>query len=96
MRRVKTLQEVVKTWMKKSGKQNLFHELRIKEEWKDLLGDRINEKTEQITWVYKDEIVLIKMGDALLKNELNYAKRSIQEKLNERIPEIEIQKILII
>ncbi len=96
MRKTKTLQEVLHHWMKNSGKEQLFYEMKIKEEWARLLGERIQSKTLSLSWAYQDRIVLVNISDPLLKNELNYAKFSILEKLNAAIPDIQIDKILIV
>ncbi len=96
MRKTQSLQEVLKVWMKNSGKENLFNELQIKEKWSELLGENIQEKTKAINWVAEDQLLLIKVTDALLRNELSYAKESIKEKLNNQLRGIQIEKIVIV
>ncbi len=96
MRKTKSLQEVIKQWMKNSGKEALFFELKIKEKWRIILGDKIYSKTLNISWVHQEKLLLIHLNDPILKNELNYAKESIKQKLLEQIPELEIKKIVIV
>lgn len=92
-KREHSLQEVLHSWMKNNGKERLFEELRIKEEWANLLGDKINEKTLKIIWT-EENILMVQLKDPLLRNELNYAKNSIQEKLNKVLPNQKIEKIV--
>ncbi len=96
MRPTRSIKEVLGQWMKNSGKGALFVELRIKEEWENLLGAQINEKTLSIHWVSEEKMLLVKINDALLKNELRYAKDSIREKLNAHLDDVKIKKIVFV
>ncbi len=96
MRKTQSLQEVLKVWMKNSGKEQLFIELRIKELWAEILGDTIQAKTKAIQWIPQEKMILVKITDALLRNELNYAKESIKEKLNTQLSDAQLDKIVIV
>lgn len=60
-----------------------INQMQIADEWKKMMGDAINNKTESI-FLHKDTLT-IKFNSPILKQELMYAKEKIKNHMNKTI-----------
>lgn len=69
-------------------------EARVVALWKPLMGDLINKYTEKVS--VKDRVLIVKVQQSALKNELLYLQDEIIEKINKEVGENAIVKMVLL
>jgi predicted nucleic acid-binding Zn ribbon protein len=75
------LKEVIDRYLKIIGADKRLKEIRLKEEWEEIIGKNIAAKTEKI--IIKDGIVYLLVPSSIVKNELRMVKSEIIKRFNE-------------
>jgi predicted nucleic acid-binding Zn ribbon protein len=75
------LKEVIDRYLKIIGADKRLKEIRLKEQWEEIIGKSIAAKTEKI--VIKDGTVHLLVPSSVVKNELRMVKSEIIRRFNE-------------
>lgn len=75
------LKEVIDRYLKIIGADKRLKEIRLKEQWEEIIGKSIAAKTEKI--IIKDGIVHLLVPSSVVKNELRMVKSEIIRRFNE-------------
>jgi len=75
------LKEVIDRYLKIIGADKRLKEIRLKEQWEEIIGKNIAAKTEKI--VIKDGTVHLLVPSSVVKNELRMVKSEIIRRFNE-------------
>lgn len=89
----KSIAEIIDDFLNQNLWKEKFHEAKILVEWDKLYGNIFSRYTDYI--YFKNKTIYIKINSSSLKNELNYHKSNLIEKLNQSIGEKIINKIII-
>ena len=87
MRRSNTepLKDVLKQYLKAIGADKKLKEIRLKNNWEEIMGRSIALKTEKI-YINKG-IFYVKINSSVLKHELSMMKQAVLDKLNKEAGE---------
>ena len=89
----KSIAEIIDDFSNQNLWKEKFHEAKILVEWDKLYGNIFSRYTDDI--YFKNKTIYIKINSSSLKNELNYQKSNLIEKLNQSIGEKIISKKII-
>ena len=90
---ISSIGDALREYMNKSRFKPRMMELRIQENWEQLMGKTISRYTESIQLI--DSKLIITTNVAPLKQELNYAKEKIIKLVNEMLGEIAVREVII-
>lgn len=88
-----TIGDALREFMNKSRLKPRLNEVRIQENWEQLMGKTISRYTESIQLI--DGKLLITTTVAPLKQELNYSKDKIIKLVNEMLGEAVVREVVI-
>ncbi len=90
----KKLSESLLDFIKSNDKlSHTMQNFSIRELWKETFGDTVNNYTESIKM--QNQVLIIKINSAPLKQELNFSKDQIVEKINASLPYKKINSVVI-
>jgi predicted nucleic acid-binding Zn ribbon protein len=78
-----SLGEVIKDFLRQSGWQQKFDEVKLLTEWDKILGPSLAKYTEEI--FIQNKILHIRLNSSALRQELSYRKSEIIEELNSSV-----------
>lgn len=90
---ISSIGDALREYMNKSRFKPRMMELRIQENWEQLMGKTIARYTESIQLI--DSKLIITTNVAPLKQELNYAKEKIIKLVNEMLGEIAVREVIV-
>ncbi|MEA2043521.1 MAG: DUF721 domain-containing protein [Bacteroidota bacterium] len=95
MRRKNTepLKHVIKRYLRITGVEKRLKEIRLKNQWEDIIGKGIASRTEKIE--IKDGTVYLLINSSIVKNELRMVKSDIIRRFNEAAGEPLIRELKI-
>lgn len=88
-----TMGDALKDFMNKSRMKPRLNEVRIKENWEQIMGKTISRYTENVQLI--DGKLLISTSVAPLKQELSYSKDKIIKLVNEMLGEPVVREVVI-
>jgi predicted nucleic acid-binding Zn ribbon protein len=88
-----TMGDALKDFMNKSRLKPRLNEVRIKENWEQIMGKTISRYTENVQLI--DGKLLISTSVAPLKQELSYSKDKIIKLVNEMLGEPVVREVVI-
>lgn len=89
----KPLKKTIDKLLRAYGYQDQLDELEIIKVYEDLVGHLFANHTQKIG--FKNKILYIKLDSASLKQELNYVKEGLVEKINRSLGRKVVEKIVI-
>ena len=92
-RDTKSLKNILKSFVSQNSLRKGMTNVRVRNAWKDVMGENVSKYTTQIRFSRKTLIVVIK--SAALGMELSYKKQIIVEKMNKHLNGEYINKIII-
>lgn len=75
--------DLIRQFIEKSGKNNLFQERKVLEKWPSVMGDYIAKNTSNVS--IKQGVLYVKVVNASLRFELNASRSLIMKKLNDAV-----------
>lgn len=90
---ISSIGDALREYMNKSRLKPRMMEVRIQENWEQLMGKTIARYTESIQLI--DGKLIITTSVAPLKQELNYAREKIIQLVNEMLEEPAVREVLI-
>lgn len=87
----KVVKSVFDDLIKIYGVDYKFNELKIKEIWREKMGEAINNKTSKIQLF--NGTLSIHLDSGVLKQEFSFAKEKIKSMINEEMGELIVQKV---
>lgn len=88
-----TMGDALKDFMNKSRMKPRLNEVRIKENWEQIMGKTISRYTENVQLI--DGKLLISTSVAPLKQELSYSKDKIIKLVNDMLGEPVVREVVI-
>ena len=89
----KPLKKTIDQLLRAYGYQNQLDEIELIKIYEELVGKMFTNHTKQIS--YKDKALHVRLDSASLKQELNYVKEGLVQKINEKIGRPIVEKIVI-
>ncbi len=95
MRRNKTqtLGDVLQEYVKALKLQGKLDEVRIKDEWNEMMGGAIANSTKEV--YMKNDILFVHLKSSIIRNELFMMRSSIVNRLNEKIGKNVIREMIL-
>ncbi|TWI82380.1 uncharacterized protein DUF721 [Chitinophaga japonensis] len=90
---ISSIGDALREYMNKSRLKPRMMEVRIQENWEQLMGKTIARYTESIQLI--DGKLIITTNVAPLKQELNYAKEKIIKLVNEMLEEPAVREVIV-
>lgn len=87
------LKAVIDEWLAEHPMANKAKETKVAHLWGTLLGPAVKSRTKNV--YFKNGRLSVKLDSSVLKNELNFAKESIREKMNEEFGEEVVKEIVL-
>jgi hypothetical protein len=87
------IKAVLEAFMKRSKNKSKLAEASIKESWSKVVGDVIANRTERI-WVAQGVLHIV-INSSVLKNELQFHKEKIVERVNKQYSQHFVKDIII-
>ena len=94
MRRSNTqsLSEVIRDYVKGTSIEKKLKEVDVVQSWEELLGKTIAHYTKNVT--LRSKILFVEISSSVVKNELFMMREEIRRKLNEKVGEDMVEKII--
>lgn len=89
----KSLKQVIEELMQSKPLRAPYQQIQLQSEWEGIMGKTISKYTEKI--ILKNNTLTIYTINSSLRNELQYLKDDIIQKVNQAIKGINIQKVII-
>lgn len=89
----KPLKKTIDKLLRAYGYQDQLDELEIVKIYENLVGKMFTNHTQKIG--FKNKILYVKLDSAALKQELNYVKEGLVEKVNRELGRRVVEKIII-
>lgn len=88
-----SLGDAIKEFLRKSKLKSGVQALQIEDAWEKIMGKTITNYTDKIQIIHST--LYIYTSVAPLKNELNYQKKKIIERVNEALGEMVINEVIV-
>jgi predicted nucleic acid-binding Zn ribbon protein len=89
-----TLSEALSRFVDSFHLRNKLNEVQVVESWKELVGETIYDHTFDI--YVKDKTLFVKVDSSVVRQELNFMKRRLVEKINKMFDTTFIDQITIL
>ncbi len=76
------------------GLKEKFNEVRLRQYWKETMGESINQYTQSM--FLKNNKLFIKISSASLRQELSYGKEKIMKIMNEMLGEMLLEEVILL
>jgi len=87
------IQDIINEFVENNKLQGGLDEVNIKEAWKQLMGNGVNNYTTAIE--LKKDTLFVKLSSSVLREELSYGNQKIIDMLNEAIGKPVVQKLVL-
>ena len=92
-RNIQTLGDVLQEYVKALKLQGKLDEVRIKDEWNEMMGGAIANSTKEV--YMKNDILFVHLKSSIIRNELFMMRSSIVSRLNEKIGKNVIREMIL-
>ncbi|MBY8962503.1 DUF721 domain-containing protein [Flavobacterium sp. D11R37] len=75
--------DVLKEFIRANNLQNGIDKIDVREAWKNLMGNGVNNYTREI--MLKHEVLYVELTSAVLREELSYGREKIIKMINEEL-----------
>ncbi|MBF01471.1 DUF721 domain-containing protein [Flavobacterium coralii] len=75
--------DVLKEFIRSNNLQNGIDKIDVREAWKNLMGNGVNNYTREI--MLKHEVLYVELTSAVLREELSYGREKIIKMINEEL-----------
>jgi predicted nucleic acid-binding Zn ribbon protein len=89
----KSLKQAMGDMMKKTHMDQKFLELELKDRWEEIVGSLVARHTIEFS-IFKDKLT-IRLDSAPLKQEINYRKKALLDKINKSMGKIVVSELAI-
>ncbi|NNF86006.1 MAG: DUF721 domain-containing protein [Winogradskyella sp.] len=87
------IQDIINEFVESNKLQGGLDEVNVKEAWKRLMGNGVNNYTTAIE--LKKDTLFVKLSSSVLREELSYGNQKIIDMLNEAIGKPVVQKLVL-
>ena len=92
-RKTQTLGDILQDYVKALKLQGKLDEVRIKDEWNEMMGGAIANSTKDV--YMKNDILFVHLKSSIIRNELFMMRSSIVNRLNEKIGKNVIREMIL-
>ncbi len=91
---IKTIQQCIDQFLEKGPLARKMQKAALKEAWKEIAGETVNKRTQEL-WFQEGKLV-VRVGSGPLKHFLLTNRTKLKEKINEKLPNIDLREIMIL
>ena len=91
---IKTIRQCIDQFMETGPLAKKMQKSALKEAWREIAGESVSKRTQEL-WFQEGKLV-VRVGSGPLKHFLLTNRTKLKEKINEKLPQIELREIMIL